>query len=118
MMNDFSQFTQEELQQLMGLGSMDERQQLVRQQLAQAQALRDPISGQHSTGMGAALGGLGDVFRGIGGQAQGSTSQGKMMDLLKQQDIARLLYSKGIGGVGGSAGMGDIPMSSSISLGG
>jgi hypothetical protein len=53
---------------LYGLGSLDDRDNQLQQQLAQAHALRKSnMASQHSTGLGSALGGLGDIFNNVSG---------------------------------------------------
>ncbi|AAK94390.1 hypothetical protein Mx8p55 [Myxococcus phage Mx8] len=100
MTNDFDallqQMTPEELEQLIGLGTLDERQGLLDQQMAMAQALQQPSGKQSSTGWGAALGGLGDVVRGFQGQHKLQQAQAGMEDLLAQKDAGRLLYTDAI----------------------
>lgn len=49
------------------LQPFDEQEAQLQRQMAIANALRQPRSGQHSTGAGAAFGGLGDVLRELGG---------------------------------------------------
>lgn len=53
--------------QILRMGGLRRRDDLLRDQLALAQGLHRPISGDHSTGGGAALGGLGDLLRGVAG---------------------------------------------------
>lgn len=79
----------EALKQLLGMGTLDERGGIVQDQIKQAMAMRDPIAGQHSTGMGAALGGLGDVFRGIGGGVAEHGLRQQQQGLLAQKDAGR-----------------------------
>lgn len=82
------------------------------QQLAQARALRNPASGQHSTGMGAALGGLGDVFRSISGAGQEQVIGGQQKQLRgdmqgeassRAGDYAKWLRMRGNAGPGGQS---------------
>jgi len=93
---DFSdllqQMTPEELEQLIGLGTLDERQQMLGHQMAQAELLRQPSNRHYSTGWGAALGGLADVVRAGQGQYQLEQAQQGMQDLLAQKDAGRGLY--------------------------
>lgn len=84
----------EALQQLLGMGTLDERGDLLQQQLLQAQALQNPTSGDHSTGMGAALGGLGDVFRSVGGGMQQNKAQGQQLDILGKKDAGRAAFAR------------------------
>lgn len=84
----------EELKQLFGMSTLDERGNVIQDQMRQAMALRDPISGQHSTGMGAALGGLGDVFRGIGGGVAERGLRADQQENLGKKDAGNQLYGK------------------------
>lgn len=117
-----SQLTPEELQQLMGMGTLDERGQLLQQQLQMADALRQPQAGEHSTGLGAALGGLGDVLRGTIGGIAGKQAMGKMEGLMGQKDAGRNTFLQAFlkgqrGGAAGPMGAGDINPSSLFGLG-
>lgn len=49
-------------QTLLGASTVPEEQKLLQEQMARALSLRQPRAGQHTTGAGAALGGLGDVI--------------------------------------------------------
>lgn len=96
MMDDFnallSQMSPEELEQLLNLGTMDERGALLQQQMAQAEALRQPSGRQYSTGLGAALGGIGDLTRQIAGTRQMDTLRQQQEALLGKKDAGRGLY--------------------------
>jgi len=50
-------------EEVLDLGELAGRDELLRQQLAQAAALRQGLGRQHTTGWGAALGGIGDVLQ-------------------------------------------------------
>jgi hypothetical protein len=89
-----SQFTDEELAQLFGAGTLDERGALLNQQMMQAEALRKPSGQQHSTGLGAALGGMGDLARTIGGTMDMSRLQKEQEALLGQKDKLRQTYGQ------------------------
>lgn len=116
-----AQFTPEELAELIGLGTLDERGATIDQQLLQAQALQRPQTGPHSTGAGAALGGLGDAVRswagafrehGLPGSGPDGGLRGQQAALLKKKDDGRMLFLKALRErqqVPGSAGMGDLP---------
>lgn len=90
------QMTPEELEQLLGLGTLDERQGMLGHQMAQAELLKQPSNKQYSTGWGAALGGLGDVIRAGQGQYQLEQAQQGMEDILAQKDAGRGLYADAI----------------------
>lgn len=91
-----SQLPPEALEQLLGLGTLDERGGLLQQQLAQAEALRQPRQQQHSTGGGAIGHGIGNLFRGIHGTIQGGQAQAGMQDLMGQKDAGRSAYVRAI----------------------
>lgn len=84
----------EDLAKLMSLGTLDERSGALDQQLAQALALGRPSNVQHSTGMGAGLGGLGDVLNRVGGGIQAGGIRGEQAKLLAQKDAARGAFGK------------------------
>ena len=90
------QMTPEELEQLLGMGTLDERQNMLGHQMAQAEILKQGSGKQYSTGMGAALGGLADVIRAGQGQYQMQQAQAGMEDLLGQKDAGRALYADAI----------------------
>jgi hypothetical protein len=87
-----SQMTPEELEQLLGMGTLDERGGLLQQQMMQAEALRKPSGQQYSTGLGAALGGMGDLARTIGGTMDMGRLQKEQEALLSQKDAGRGKY--------------------------
>jgi hypothetical protein len=87
-----SQATPEELQQLLGLGTLDERGGLLEQQLAQAQALRTNNAAHHSTGLGAGLAGIGDALTGYASGAQQKALGAQQQALLAQKDAGRNVY--------------------------
>ncbi len=102
----------EQLQKMLGLGSMDERGDLIQQQMAQAMALRKPSQVQHSTGMGAAFGGLADVINGATGTYQMGQLQKQQGALLDQKDAGRGDYVKAMTDAlrgGGQAGFAAYP---------
>ena len=87
-----SSLSPEELEQLLGMGTLDERGTLLEQQLQQAEALRNPSGQGHLTGLGGALGGFSNAVRDV----QGAYTQGKLREqqaaLLAQKDAGRGLY--------------------------
>lgn len=86
------QMSPEELEQLISLGSVDDRQKALLQQMAQAEALGQMGGERYSTPLGAALGGIGDVARGFASQGRLKDLQAQQQDLLSQQDDGRGLY--------------------------
>lgn len=84
----------EVLEQLIGLGTLDEQQALLEQQMQQAQALRGSGMAQgHRTGVGAGLAGLGDVLNGVRGGLDAQRLQGEMGGLLEQKKKGRSVYA-------------------------
>lgn len=93
-----AQLTPEQLQQYMGLGTVDERSDLVAQQLAQADALRGQAMGDYSTPGGAALGGIGNIVEKMVGGYQGQELRGQQQDLLGQKDAGRMMFLEALRG--------------------
>jgi hypothetical protein len=92
-MNDIlSSLSPEEIHQLMGLSTADEQEAQLQAQLQQAEELRRAKSGAHTTGLGAALGGLGDVVNSGIGAYQQHKLHGQEQDLLGQKRAGREKY--------------------------
>lgn len=91
-----SSLSPEELQQLLGLGTLDERGALLSNQMAQADALMQPQGRQYSTGLGAALGGIGDLTRQIAGTRQQEALLKQQEALLGKKDAGRGLYTEAL----------------------
>jgi uncharacterized small protein (DUF1192 family) len=87
-----SQLPPEALQQLLGLGTLDERDALLQQQMQQAEALRRGSGKEYSTGAGAALGGLGDMVRAVRGRMMDKDATTKREELLGKKDAGRNAY--------------------------
>jgi hypothetical protein len=75
-------------------------------QLGEAEAMGQPVSAGHTTGIGAALGGLGDIFRAGGSHARQSELHAKQQALFDRQraDAAARAQAGLMGGAGGVAG--------------
>lgn len=87
----FSYLTPDQAQALAGASVTPDKQELLKQQLAQAEALKKG-SGQHyTTGLGAAAGGLGDVLSSAVGNIEAKRLRGQQQDLVGQTQ-------KGLGG--------------------
>lgn len=69
---------------ILGAGGYEDRSHVLEDQLKQAQLLRTPRSQQHITGLGAALGGLGDIVGNITGGLQENKLRGEQQRLLQQ----------------------------------
>lgn len=96
-MNDeFSQLwelmTPEMQNQMLAMGTLDERQAMLDRQMQQAELLKQGSGKQYSTGMGAALGGLADVIRAGQGQYMGQTAEAGIQDILAKKDAGRQAY--------------------------
>lgn len=84
--------TPEEQNQLLAMGTLDERQGQLERQRAQAELLRQGSNQQYSTGLGAALGGLANVVQAGQGQYQLEKAQQGIQDILAQKDAGRQSY--------------------------
>lgn len=84
------------LDELMRLGTVDERQALLEQQMAQAQALRKPDGQQHYSALGGALGGLNSAINNIYGAYQQGQLSEQQMELMKQKDAGRVKYARAL----------------------
>jgi hypothetical protein len=94
-----SSLTPEEMEQLMGMGTLDERSALVQQQLSQAEGLRaksgaEWAQGPGASGLSAALGGLGGLANSIAGTVQGGRASEELQGLLGKKDAGRNLYAQ------------------------
>lgn len=91
----------EMVDQLLGLSVMGEKGGLLQEQLAQAQAMGQPSGRQFSTGMGAGLGGLGDLLRQLGGGLREKDLRGQQSALLSEKLAGR----KALAGLIGAPGL-------------
>ncbi len=98
----FHGMSPEDIEQIIGLGSMDEKGQALDLQMQQAQELARPKSGRHSSVAGTVIGGLGDLLgAGVGAYGQYKTRE-QQQELLDQKEAARKKYAKGaLFGLGG-----------------
>jgi hypothetical protein len=114
---DFSAFlaslSPEEQEQLLGMGTLDERQAMLEQQMAQAQALRQPSDSRHVTGLGAALGGLTDGLRYVQGTREMEALRAQQEGLLGKKDAGRGLFADVLRRkqAGASAAPAEVPLS-------
>ena len=96
MNEEFSQLwemmTPEEQNQMLAMGTLDERQAQMERQRQQAELLRQGSGQQYNTGMGAALGGLADVIRAGQGQYQLENAEAGIQDILGKKDAGRKSY--------------------------
>lgn len=89
----YSQLTPEQLQQVLSLGTFDDEGSLLEQQMAQAQALRNPMGGQRSTALGAGIAALGDTLRGITGAIQEGRIRKEQEALIPKRKAGRSIYA-------------------------
>lgn len=99
---DLSQLTPEQLQQLIALSTLDEEGESFDEQMQQAQALQQPSGHRYSTGLGAALGGFGDVLRSAYGGYQARQAKEGKADLLKRKGEGRKTFADLLLGAGRS----------------
>jgi hypothetical protein len=86
--------TPEELDRLLGLGSFGQREQLLEEEAARAQAMQQPRGTRYSTGGGALLGAVGDVAGALGGSMYADLIRGKRSQLLDETDQRRRLLAE------------------------
>lgn len=93
MQNLLAQLSPEELKQLLGMGTLDERDQLLAQQQAQAAALMrgGDSSSRHTVGT-ALVGGIGDLVGTIAGGAKMRDINAQRTGLLNRKDAGRAGY--------------------------
>lgn len=111
-------YSPEELEQQVGMGTLDERGQLLDAQLAQARALQNRPMAQHSTAAGALGSGLASVLDTVRGGLMEKDLRGQQQALLAQKDAGRTAYAEALRRrraqqmqqVPLTAGMGDVPM--------
>jgi hypothetical protein len=95
MYDDLSGLTPEEIQQLIGLSTLDEQGSQLEQQLAQAQALRQP--GQsYGTPIAAGLGGIADVINAYKSSKQTKAIRGEQAKLMKQKTDGRNVMAEAL----------------------
>lgn len=86
----------EELAQMSGMGTLDERGQALEGQLAAAQALQRRPVAQHATAGGAIGSGLGRVVDAVRGGLQEKDVRQQQAALLQQKDAGRNAYSEAL----------------------
>lgn len=83
-----------QIQAILGIGGLDEQQQRLQQQRQLAQALRNQPMGEHTTGLGGALGALGHILGTAGSYAQEGRIQGQENALRQQRQAALKSYAQ------------------------
>lgn len=89
--------TPEEMQRILGLGTLDDRAERLRQQLAYGQALRSRRAGQFSNPWAAALGGAADVASNLIGAYQERQAQKGLEALGQERAAGREAFASGLG---------------------
>lgn len=84
-----AEFPPELLRQLAGMPGLSEEDDILQQQLAQTEALRQGSGRQYTTGLGAALGGLGDALKGTVGAFAANAVRDKQRSNNAQRSAAR-----------------------------
>lgn len=87
------------IEQLLGLGVLDEKDALLQQQMAMAEALRQP-GRQRSTPTGALLGGLGDVVGNLAGTYMQQKAMGERGAIPDQRVTGRMGFVELLRGQG------------------
>lgn len=87
----FGRLSPEEIQQMLSLGDAPKRDAMLEDQLKQAQGLMDTQPEAHSTGLGALLGGLGDVGKVAAGAFHARALREQQAANLKGDTAARML---------------------------
>lgn len=77
------------------LGSTRTKRESLERQLAMAQQLRGQMGGGRSTGLGAALGGLGGIINSVNGAYQQRKAQQGLDALVGSEDSARARFARG-----------------------
>ena len=85
----YDQLGPEGFRKMTGMGTLDERGNLIAQQLAQAQEFSRPQGRNYGSVAGNILGGLGDIVRQVGGGLQTQGLQGQQRGILDQKDAGR-----------------------------
>lgn len=93
-------FSPEELMQIMRLGTQDDRQKMLDEQMAQAQALRKPGPGGSISPAGASFGGLADLVNNISGMRKEKDLRGQQNAALDGQDQTMLMLAQALRGGG------------------
>lgn len=94
-----NQFSPEQLQQLIQLGTVDEQQQGFQEQLAQAEALRQHAmqQGQHRSPLAAGIGAIGNVVGGVRGRLDSDAARKGIADALSRKTAGRTAFANMLG---------------------
>lgn len=89
-----------DLDALLALGGLDERSDILKQQMARAQALRGQQGRQYRSPGGAAFGALAQAIRGIGGGVAEANADAGLGEIADQRTAGAGLFAKGAQGLG------------------
>lgn len=92
----FAGLSQEEIAQLINMGTLDEQDEMLARQEAMAEQLRRPSGRQHTTALGAALGGVGDIVNNVSGGIQANRLREQRGAIGGKKDAGRQLYAKAL----------------------
>lgn len=96
----FDGLTPEQVQQILHLGTLNQQNGMIDDQVQQALAGAKPSGVQHTSPMGALFGGLGDAAREVGGAAKAHQLRGQQQQNLTDQEKARQLFAQLLRGGG------------------
>lgn len=109
-----AQASPEELEQMLGAGTLDERAALLQQQMAQAEGLRTNNAASARSPIGAALHGVGDMLNAYSARQGVQQARAGHEAVLGQKDALRRAYVEMLRRGGRSApspmGAGDVPL--------
>lgn len=86
----------EQLQALLGLSGLTDKADLVKDEMAKAMALRNPSGQDYHTGLGAGLGGLGDMLRNLAGGLKERQAHSQLEDINGQLAQGRRSYGNSL----------------------
>lgn len=84
--------TAEEIQSILGLRKLNERSELLKRQLAQAEALRNAQATMYATPQAQALGSIAGVMKNFGGALRGRALGGELEDVAGEKEAASQKY--------------------------
>lgn len=92
-----SQYTREQLNQLIQLGTLDEQQNGFQDQLEKAQAFRNEPGQQRRSPWGAALESIGGLVRGVRGKIDEDSARKSIADVLSKKQAGRGVFASILG---------------------
>jgi hypothetical protein len=91
---DLDTLSPEQMQQLLRLGTLNRQDDIIQQEIERAMAQGQPSKAQHTTGIGALFGGMGDAVRGVGSELRQRDLRGQQQANLDQEEQARNLFAQ------------------------